>query len=91
MHLAKNFFLKKYHPISYSPGFSGHDGRLRNVLGLVCLYCEFFENGRGPLKISVGNLEDAPGRPRPKSTAARLSSSDPSRVISDLVGEHFIH
>ena len=53
MHFAKKIFFKKYHPVSFSTGLSGHDGDLGNVLGLVCLYCEFFENDKGPLKISV--------------------------------------
>ena len=91
MHLAKKNFFKKYHPVSFSTGLSGHDGDLGNVLGLVCLYCEFFENDRGPLKISVENQQDAPGQPRAKSSAATLSSSEPGRVISVSVDEHFIH
>ena len=53
MHLTRKKISKKCHPITFSPGFSGHDGYLKNVLGLVCLYCEFFENERGPLITEV--------------------------------------
>ena len=60
MHLTRKKFCKKYHQVTFSPGLSGHDGYLENVLGLVCLYCELFENGRGPLKIEVKNPKDAP-------------------------------
>ena len=73
MHLAKKIFFKKYHPVSFSTGLSGHDGDLGNVLGLVCLYREFFENDRGPLKISAENQEDAPGRPSLKPRAPFLA------------------
>ena len=58
MHLTRKNFCKKYHPVTFSPGFSGQDGYLENVLGLVCLYCEFFEYGRGPLITEMKSPED---------------------------------
>ena len=81
MHFPKKNFFKKCHPITYSPGFSDHDGYLRNVLGLVCLYCDFFENGRGTLKISVQNPEDAPGQPSLRLTAYFLSLESEANAL----------
>ena len=56
MHFKKKFFfLKKYHLVLKSSGFSGHDGSLENVLGLIPMDCEFFENARGLAKVSARN------------------------------------
>ena len=60
MHFKKIFFLKKCHLILKSPGFSGHDGSLENVLGLIPMDCDFFENARGLAKNTLRMLKTTP-------------------------------
>ena len=76
MHLTEFYFLKNDHPVTYSPGLCGHKELSDVFLGLKLERDYFFENPRGPKKISWEN---------PKYAAATPTCSEPrAKVIHDI-------